>query len=80
MLLVRMKNTEECQGMNPEMEKLIPVDRHIILRISDRREDLYFTIGTHLFTHIDMCWVDYVLYENNEERMNKIMNLIKENK
>jgi len=63
MLLVKMKEFNKCQGMNPEMEKLIPTDRHIILRISDRREDFYFTIGAHLFTHIDMCWVDEVIFD-----------------
>jgi len=67
MLLVKMKDFEECQGMSPEMEKLIPVDRHIILRINDRREDLYWTIGTHLFTHIEMEWVDFVKYNSEND-------------
>jgi len=69
MLLVKMKDPEECQGMDAEMEKLIPVDRHIILRISDRREDLYYTVGTYLFTHINMEWVDEVVFEAVKDKV-----------
>ena len=67
MLLVKMKDLQECSGMSPEMDKLIPGDRHIILRVSDHRLGLYWTPGTDIFTHIDMEWVDEVVFDGRGE-------------